>query len=176
MSTVFSSSPTSLGMPAGAPTRVRRFDSAHGLAALLLAAVVAALVVLADQLIDTWVDGHLFLGWVALWVVIFAGSALFAGAARRVAHRTMVSLDGWSHALAEARAEVRLWEMAKMDPKLKAKLVRARAAKQAAEAAAAEEAANDYGQALAPMGLEAGMTTPQSVQRERQLTSALPYI
>lgn len=55
----------------------------HGLLAMLLALAVAALVVLADQRIDTWTDGHLFLGWMGLWVVIFAATAL---------------LDSWSSA------------------------------------------------------------------------------
>ncbi len=85
MSTVFSPSPASVGMDARSTVQGsrsgRRLDGSRGLAMMLLAAAVAALVVLADQMIGTWADGHLFLGWVALWVVIFAGSALFAGTA-----------------------------------------------------------------------------------------------
>ena len=73
-------------------------------------------------MIGTWADGHLFLGWVALWVVIFAGSALFAGTARRLAKGTLRSLDSWSRSLAEARAEARLWDLARTDPRLKAEL------------------------------------------------------
>lgn len=128
MSTVLSPSPRSLGTAANAAERHNEpgVDGARSLAALLLAAAVAALVVLADQLIDTWADGHLFLGWVALWVVIFAGSVLFAGSARRLARRAVVALDDWSRSLAEARAETRLWEMARLDPRLKADLIKAR--------------------------------------------------
>jgi len=107
----------------GAHPERSRFDGSRGLAALLLAAVVAALVVLADQMISTWADGHLLLGWVILWVVIFAGSALFAGAAQRTARLTLRSLDSWSRSLAEARAQTRLWELAKMNPQLKAELL-----------------------------------------------------
>lgn len=59
----------------------------HGLAALLLVGAVAALLVLADRLIDTWTDGHLFLAWVGLWLVIFAATAL---------------LDSWSRCRASA--------------------------------------------------------------------------
>ena len=44
-----------------------RYDAAKGLSAMLLAAMVSALVVVADQLIDTWADGHLLAAWVALW-------------------------------------------------------------------------------------------------------------
>jgi hypothetical protein len=182
MSTVFSPSPASLGVATPtAPFTARRFDGTRSLAALLLAAAVAALVVLADQLIDTWADGHLFLGWVALWVVIFAGFALFAGATRRAARSTLAALDGWSRTLAEARAEARLWEMARLDPRLKAELIQARA--RAAEAAApvAVEAAHDYTRALAPLGMDADGHSPALLRRMAQTemrrhAGYLPYI
>ena len=128
MSTVFSPSPASMRPSGGAhaaAVRSRTVDTARGLASFLLAAAVAALVVLANQFIEAWTDGHLFLGWVALWVVIFAGSVLFAGTARRLARRTMAGLDGWSRALADSRAEVRMWELAKRDPRLRAEFVHA---------------------------------------------------
>ena len=182
MSTVFSSSSAGLGH-AGAERgtyRVRRFDGSRGLATMLLAAAVAALVVLADQMIGTWADGHLFLGWVALWVVIFAGSALFSGTARRAAQATLRALDGWSRSLAEARAEARLWDLARTDPRLKAELMQARAR----EADLAEElnpapAANDYSDALAPLGIDAGFASPirrwAQMQVRRQM-GYLPYL
>lgn len=182
MSTVFSPSPASLGLNAADRTAgARRFDGARGLAAMLLAAAVAALVVLADQLIDTWADGHLFLGWVALWVVIFAGSALLAGTARRMARSTLAALDSWSRSLAEARAEARLWELAKQDPRLKAELMLAR--ERAAEAAntAAPEAPTDYSQALAPLGLVSDIASPAVTRRQAQMAMRrnagyLPYL
>jgi hypothetical protein len=185
MSTVFSPSPASLGLNAAAAAQgsdktARRFDGARGLAAMLLAAAVAAMVVLADQLIDTWADGHLFLGWVALWVVIFAGSVLFAGTARRLARSTLRSLDGWSRSLAEARAEARLWEMAKLDPRLKAELIQARA--RAADAVEPPVLApHDFSQALAPMGLDAGLASPAGLRRfaqteMRRHAGYLPYL
>lgn len=185
MSTVFSPSPASLGVssPASGSASVgsRPLDGARGLAALLLAAAVAALVVLADQLIDTWADGHLFLGWVALWVVIFAGSVLFAGTARRMARSTLVALDSWSHSLAEARAEARLWELAKTDPRLKAELIQARAREQSAEEATPVEAASDFSRALAPLGMDAEMASPALLRRHAQQemqrhAGYLPYI
>lgn len=133
MSTVFSPSPASLGLGrahAGtepeAPRLRSRFDGARGLAALLLAAAVSALVVLADQLISTWTDDHLFLGWLALWLVILTGTALFATPARHLARRVLRSLHAWSTALAEARAEKQLWNAAHRDPRLMADLMRAR--------------------------------------------------
>jgi hypothetical protein len=157
-----------------------RSGSARALAALLLAAAVAALVVLADRLIDTWADGHLFLAWVALWVVIFAGSALFAGTASRLARKALPMLDSWSRALAESRAEARLWELAKRDPRLKAEWIQARsAAAEAVEAAVATP--DDFSQALAPMGLEPGYASPALLRRfaqseMRRHAGYLPYV
>lgn len=94
------------------------------LAALLLAAVVAALAVLANRLVDTWANGPLLLAWVALWAVIFAGTALFAGPARHAALGVLRMLSGWSGSLAQARA--RLQKLAQPDPHPKATLLRAR--------------------------------------------------
>lgn len=180
MSTVFSPAPASLGLTAAAEGQAsgRRFDGARGLAAMLLAAAVAALVVLADQLIDTWADGHLFLGWVALWVVIFAGSALLAGTARRMAGSTLAALDSWSRSLAEARAEARLWELAKLDPRLKAELIRARAV--AAEAVAPAATQDDV-PALAPLGLVSEAAVPLYTRRmaqleKRRIAGYLPHL
>lgn len=185
MSTVYSPSPASLGLNTGAPTapqgfyRVRRrADGTRGLAALLLAAVVSALVVLADQMINTWADGHLFLGWVALWVVIFAGTALFAGTARRVAQRTLRALDAWSRSMAEARAEVRLWELAKLDPRLKAELVQAREVDDAEPPA---PVVTTFSDALAPLGMDLGTLSAATARRFAQLerrrqAGFLPYL
>ncbi|WP_382163454.1 hypothetical protein [Hydrogenophaga sp. ANAO-22] len=132
----------------------RRNDSARGLSVMLLAAVVAAMVVVADRLISTWADGQLFLAWVFLWVVVFAGMALFADTARSLARRAVVSLDGWSQALAEARAETRLWEMARMDHRLMNELMAARArAADESEVEAPVAQATSFTEALEPLGL-----------------------
>lgn len=99
-----------------------RYDSAKGLSAMLLTAMVSALVVVADQLIDTWADGHLLAAWVALWAVGFAALAVFGGAARKVAATMVVALDNWSQELAQARADERLWAIAQSDPRVMADL------------------------------------------------------
>lgn len=83
-------------------------ENARGLAALLLAAAVAALAVVADQLIETWMDDHLFLAWIALWAVVFAGSLLLTGTIRRMCARAIGSLDQWAAGHAQARAAARL--------------------------------------------------------------------
>lgn len=158
MSTSASLSSAPLGLrPASVPAHKgvngvqRRANSARGLTAMLLAAVVAAMVVVADRLISTWADGQLFLAWVFLWVVVFAGMALFADTARALARRAVVSLDGWSQALAEARAETRLWEMARMDHRLMKELMAARARAEVETEAPVQP--QSFTEALAPLGL-----------------------
>jgi len=150
-----------------APLRRR---SVRGLAAMLLAALVAALVVVADRVINTWADEHLFLAWVVLWAVVFAAMALFADVARGLAQRLLRSLDGWSRAMAEARAEARLWDMAQSNPRLMQDLVAAR-----------QRDSGDFDAALAPLGIEplapapatpgwAGFAERLAAARSRQLS------
>lgn len=93
----------------------RNFDGTRSLALMLLAAVVAALAVAADQLVETWADGHLMLAWVALWAVCFAALALFTGTARQAAARLTAELRGWSAAQAQRRADRQMWAAALSD-------------------------------------------------------------
>lgn len=120
----------------------------RGLSVMLLAAAVSALVVLADQYVGVWTDGHLFFGWVVLWAVVFAGLALFAGTARALATRALGALDAWSRSIAQSRAESRMWEIAKSDPRIMAELKTARAR--------AQDATEGHGfdAALAPMDFD----------------------
>jgi hypothetical protein len=150
------SSPLGLNAAAGSARRAAggRFAGTRGLSGLLLAAVVAGMVVLADQLISTWADEHLFLAWVLLWVVVFAGLALFAGAARTMARRGSVYLDSWSQSMAEARAEMRMWEMARHDPRLMSELTLARSRADAEEDELVGTGHTDFSDALAPLGME----------------------
>lgn len=168
MSTLASSSPaiglrapaaeTTLAPAAGATPGVyrarRNFDGARGLAAMLLAALVAAMVVVADHLISTWADGHLLMAWVVLWVVVFAGLALFANTARSMARSALRSLDAWSQSMAHARAEARLWDMARSDPRLMSELVHARMRESDETDTVAVAAADDFSAALAPLGMD----------------------
>jgi len=107
----------------GAVKQLRRgFDSTRGLAAMLLAAVVAAMLVVADQVVTTWADGDLLVAWIMLWVVAFAALALFAGTARKLAVRAIAAADAWSHRVAQKRADERMWSIAKTDPRVMADL------------------------------------------------------
>lgn len=101
----------------------RGFDSTKGLSAMLLAAMVSALIVVAEQVLDTWTDGHLMVAWIALWLIGFAALALFAGAARNLAATVVTALDAWSQRVAQSRADARLWAIAQTDPRIMADLM-----------------------------------------------------
>jgi hypothetical protein len=100
----------------------KQISGTRGLAALLLSAMVAAAMVVAYQVMDSVAEGHLLVVWIVMWAVAFAALALFAGAARRLAARAVSGLNDWSQAIAQARADVRLWEAAKVDPRVMADL------------------------------------------------------
>ncbi len=115
-------------------------DATRGLAGVLLAAMVAALVVVADQLTETWADGHLLAAWVLMWVIGFAALAVLAPTARGLAGRVMAGLDGWSQGVARRRADERLWDLARRDPRVMADIQAAanRAQDETVHAAGAE--------------------------------------
>ena len=98
------------------------FSPTRTLAAMLLAAVVAAFVVVADQMIDTWADGHLMAAWVTLWAVAFAAVGLFGGASKAWALQIKNGLDTWSANLAQSRADQRMWALAQTDTRMMADL------------------------------------------------------
>lgn len=131
----------------------RGFDGSKGLAAMLLAALVAAMMVVADQVVENWADGHLLVVWVALWAVAFAALALFAGTARQLAARMVAALDDWSSSVARGRADMRMWEAAKADPRVMSDLrVAMLRAESSADEALAQPQAADVTVA-APAGL-----------------------
>jgi hypothetical protein len=98
------------------------FSGTRGLATLLLSAIAAAVMVVAYQVMDSVTEGHLLVMWIGLWAVAFAVLAMFAGAARNAAVSLKAGLDSWSRSLAEARADQRLWQAAKNDPRVMADL------------------------------------------------------
>lgn len=94
------------------------FSGARSLSGILLAAMVAALIVVADQLIDTWADGHLLVAWVALWLIAFSSMALLTPLARDVSNRLMGSLNAWAGRLAKKRGDARMLALASKDPRV----------------------------------------------------------
>ncbi len=73
----------------------------HG--SLLLAAVVSALLVVVDQVIDTWSDGH-----------------LLAAPVRELAQRGTAAFTCWNTARRRAADDRRLWELAQTDARVMA--------------------------------------------------------
>lgn len=101
------------------------FDGARGAATLLLAAIVSALLVVANQVVDSWTEGHLLAVWIAMWTVAFAGIALFAGPARRAVLAVHAGLKAAAAARRRAAEDRRFLEVARTDARVMADLSRA---------------------------------------------------
>ena len=97
-------------------------DDSRPLAGMLLAAVMAALLVAADQVIDSWVDGHLLAAWVALWTVTFAALALLATPLRKVSNAGAGWVSAYLQARHERRQEEAMWELARHDSRVMAEI------------------------------------------------------
>lgn len=91
-------------------------------AGMLLAAVLASVLVVADQLIDTWADGHLLAGWVALWVVIFVALALLVHPLRRWTSGLAAGFARSMERAKQRRLDAQMWEYARHDPRVMAEL------------------------------------------------------
>jgi hypothetical protein len=113
-----------------AETAFHKLTSARSVATFLLAAVVSGLVLAANQLIDTWADGHLLAAWIALWTVAFAALALAASPIRR-AVLSVKNFDGsamyaaWSARRKARIADEKMWDYARHDARLMADIMRA---------------------------------------------------
>ena len=112
------------------------------LAAVLLAAFVSALIVVADSVIETYADGHLLLGWIALWAVGFAAMGLLADTARKTALRLSQAISNRHQWRARNRADAYLMALAHHDPRIMAEvqaaIERANAAAQTMDQAQAQ--------------------------------------
>jgi hypothetical protein len=104
---------------------LRSFGGTRGTAALLLAALVSALLAVADQLIDTWTEGHLFAAWVVTWLIGFTAIALLASPARAAAERLRSLGRSWAAARRQAAQDEKLWNTALTDARVMADLSRA---------------------------------------------------
>lgn len=94
------------------------FFGSRTLAGMLLAAALAALLVVADQLVDIWADGHLLAVWVALWTITFAGMALSAKSLRQMAEAASAGLARWSQERAARRADADMVRLAQQDHRI----------------------------------------------------------
>jgi len=118
-------SDASAATPAGSAvpsTNAAGSEGSKTLAAVLLAASLSALLVVADRLIETWTDGNLLVGWVALWTVTFAGLSFLARPLRRMASALAMALATWVEARRVQRLEDELWEFANHDRRVMSEL------------------------------------------------------
>lgn len=104
---------------------VAQFNGARVGASLLLAAVVASLLVVANQVVDTWGEGHLLAAWMVLWMVAFVALALLAGPARSAVASLRVQYAHWAEALRRQEEDERTWNAALRDARIMADLSRA---------------------------------------------------
>jgi uncharacterized membrane protein YcjF (UPF0283 family) len=104
------------------PSHHAPVEGSKTLAGMLLAAALAAVLVVADQVISTWSDGHLLVGWVALWAVAFGVLAFLARPMRRLASLTSLALAAQWQAMALRRQHREMLEFARQDPRLAAEL------------------------------------------------------
>lgn len=96
----------------------KRIAPSQTLAGVLSASVFAALLAVADQVIDSWADGHMLLAWVMLWLSIFGGLALLTRPLRRASTASAFWLQTRVAALVQSRREAALWELAMHDPRM----------------------------------------------------------
>jgi hypothetical protein len=92
-----------------------RFDGARGAGSLLLAAGVAGLLVVANQVVDTWVDGHFVAAWMVLWVIAFAGIAIFSAPARSAGVALRAAGARWAETRRLAMEDEKTWQLAVKD-------------------------------------------------------------
>lgn len=95
---------------------------ARGLAAVLLAAVVAALLAVADRFVSNWTEGNLLAAWMVFWAIAFFAMAMFAGAARALAVRALSDWREMQGRMAAARADAQFLATARSDPRVMGEL------------------------------------------------------
>ena len=102
-----------------------RFDGARSAAVLGLAVVLSALLVVANEVIDTWSDGHLLVAWILLWTVAFAALALLAQPARYAMAGLRRRYRAWTAARKQAASDAQMWDLALRDARIMAEISRA---------------------------------------------------
>lgn len=93
-------------------------DATRSGATLMLAAIVAALLVAANQVVETWTEGHLLAAWIAMWAIAFASIALLATPAKDMSASLRAGLQRWNAARRQAAEDRALWQLAQSDPRV----------------------------------------------------------
>ncbi len=104
---------------------VRHFDATRSGASMLLAAIVSAFLVVANQVVETWTEGHLLAAWIVLWLIAFAAMGLLASPAKRAASGLRTGYKRWSAARKQAAQDRELWNLALTDSRVMADISRA---------------------------------------------------
>ncbi len=106
-------------------TSADRFDATRASASLMLAACVAALMVVTNQVVETWTEGHLLAAWIVMWTVAFAALALLAWPAKRAAAGLRGVFQRWMAARGQAAEDEKMWSLALDDARVMADISRA---------------------------------------------------
>lgn len=99
----------------------------RSLSGLVLAASLSAILIVAHQLINAWLDGDTLLAWMSLWMVVFVALALVAPVLRRLSARLVRSVAHALQARRQQDEEAYLWELAGHDPRILTEIRCARA-------------------------------------------------
>jgi len=102
-----------------------RADSARSIAAILLSAIVSTVLVIVNQVIDTYTDGHLMAAWMFMWLVAFSTIALLASPIRKTVTGFKPAMSAWILARREKANDAKMWEVALQDPRVMAEIQRA---------------------------------------------------
>lgn len=93
-------------------------DATRSGATLLLAAIVAALLVVANQVVETWTEGHLLAAWIAMWAIAFASIAMLATPAKGMTASLRAGFKRWNAARRQAAEDRAMWQVAQADPRV----------------------------------------------------------
>ena len=93
----------------------RNVSSKRGVVLLLGSAFAVAVAAVSYEVMDSTDESHLFMIWMVLWIALFAALSFFSDGLRATGLRLRSSLDDWSRSQDEARADQRLWAIARQD-------------------------------------------------------------
>lgn len=108
----------------GLRRRASHFEGSHGAASLLCAALVSALLVVLQQVINTWSNGHLLAAWMLLWLVAFVGMVLLAVPTGRALQTLRAGHKAWEESRRQDAEDERAQAAALQDARLMASLMR----------------------------------------------------
>jgi len=103
---------------------VRELSRRTSVSSFVLAAFVAAVVVVANEVVSVWTDGHLLAAWIVMWVIAFGALALFAAPAHRATASLRGSFARWQVARRQAADDRALWDAAMADARVMADIRR----------------------------------------------------